>query len=206
MFRYNITMRKLYEENTANYPRLKTDKFFADYENEFTYNGCIDESMTFAENVQLLRTDLWERFVAQYKADSDGADAGWRGEYWGKMMRGASFVYSYTKNLKLYEILVSTVEEMIKTADENGRISSYAVEREFDGWDIWSRKYVLLGMQYFMEICEDDDLKTRIIESMTKQIDYIISKIGKKEDGKKPITSATRHWRGLNSSSFFEFF
>lgn len=197
-------MRKLYAENTANYPRLKTDKFFADYENEFNYNGCVDESMTFAENAQLLRTDLWERFVAQYKADSDGADAGWRGEYWGKMMRGASFVYSYTKNPKLYEILVNTVEEMIKTADENGRISSYAVEREFDGWDIWSRKYVLLGMQYFMEICEDNGLKARIIESMTKQIDYIISKIGKKEDGKKPITSATRHWRGLNSSSLLE--
>lgn len=59
-------------------------------------------------------------------------------------------------------------------------------------------------MQYFMEICENDDLKTRIIESMTKQIDYIISKIGTKEDGKKPITSASRHWRGLNSSSLLE--
>ena len=39
---------------------------------------------------------------------------------------------------------------------------------------------------------------------MCEQIDYIISKIGPKEDGKKPITSATRHWRGLNSSSILE--
>lgn len=121
-------MRKLYAEKTANYPRLRTDEFFADYENEFAYNGCIDESMIFAENAQLLRADLWERFVTQYKTYSDSADAGWRGEYWGKMMRGASFVYSYTKNPKLYEILESTIEEMIKTADKNGRISSYAVE------------------------------------------------------------------------------
>ena len=39
---------------------------------------------------------------------------------------------------------------------------------------------------------------------MKAQTDYIISKIGKKEDGKKEITLATRHWRGLNSCSLLE--
>ncbi len=120
------------------------------------------------------------------------------------MMRGASFVYSYTKNEKLYEILSQTVSDMLDSADEDGRISSYAKNHEFDGWDMWSRKYVLLGMQYFLEICEDDKLSEKIINSMKKQVDYLIEKIGPEEDGKKPITKATRHWRGLNSSSILE--
>ena len=58
-------------------------------------------------------------------------------------------------------------------------------------------------MQYFIEICDDDSFKEQIIKSMRRQADYIISKIGKGE-GKIEITTATRHWRGLNSASLLE--
>ncbi|MBR5518111.1 MAG: glycoside hydrolase family 127 protein [Clostridia bacterium] len=196
-------MRKLYSENTANYPRIKTDTFFADYSNTYKYGGFIDKAFKYIEDFQLIRPDLWSRFVQQFREDAD-FEAGWRGEYWGKMMRGAAFVYSYTKNPELYKLLCETVEEIITTADENGRISSYATNHEFDGWDIWGRKYVLLGMQYFMEICEDEELNKKIIKSMCSQVDYIISKIGDPAEGKRLITTCTRHWRGLNSSSLLE--
>ena len=166
------------------------------------YYGYIDEIFGFIQDFQLLRPELWRRFVEQFRHDAD-YEAGWRGEYWGKMMRGASLVYSYTENIELYGILKETIYDMMNSADENGRISSYAVEHEFDGWDIWCRKYVLLGMQYFLEVCTEPDLRADIIASMCKQMDYIIDKIGA-EDGKIEITSATRHWRGLNSSSLLE--
>lgn len=195
-------MRELYLKNTANYSRLKTDKFFADYENTYAYSGFVDDAIKYIENFQLLDEKLWFRFVNQFREDAD-FDAGWRGEYWGKMMRGACFTYSYTKNAKLYEILTKTVADIIDSADELGRISSYAVSHEFDGWDIWSRKYVLLGMQYFLEICTDEVFYQKIIKSMCTQVNYIISKIGA-EEGKLPITKATRHWRGLNSCSLLE--
>ena len=166
------------------------------------YKGFVDETFSFVEKSQLMKSDLWTRFVKQFREDAD-YEGGWRGEYWGKMMRGASLVYQYTKNENLYSILSCTVNDMIESADKNGRISSYAVNHEFDAWDIWCRKYVLLGMEYFLEICRDESQKKAIINSMCKQLDYIIAKIGK-EEGKKEITSATRHWRGLNSSSILE--
>lgn len=197
-------MNNLYSANNANFPRLKTDVFFADYSNVYSYTGCVDDALNFAQNTQLNDTRLWERFVKQFRENADDFDAGWRGEYWGKMMRGACFVYSYTKSETLYKILNKTVGDMIDSADALGRISTYSVKREFDGWDLWSRKYVLLGLQYFIEICKDAKFIKKIISSMEKQVDYIITKIGDKEDGKKPITSATRHWRGLNSSSILE--
>ena len=111
--------------------------------------------------------------------------------------------YSYTQNGQLYDILTQTVSDMMESADPDGRISSYGRDHEFDGWDIWSRKYVLLGMQYFHEICKDAAFAERIVASMCAQTDYIIGKIGDGPD-KMPITAATRHWRGLNSSSLLE--
>ncbi len=167
------------------------------------YKGFVDSAFRFVEDAQLIKPELWTRFVNQFREDAD-YEGGWRGEYWGKMMRGASLVYQYTKNEKLYSVLSHTVNEMIKSADENGRISSYAVNHEFDAWDLWCRKYVLLGMEYFLEICTDELQKRNIINSMCKQVDYIITKIGREEDGKKEITTATRHWRGLNSCSILE--
>ena len=196
-------MRAIYEKGTANYPRLATDVLFADYENEYHYEGFVDDAIRYIEEFQLLDPVHWRRFVEQFRFDSD-YDAGWRGEYWGKMMRGACLTYSYTKNDALYNVLVDTDCDMLDSEDKLGRISSYDVSHEFDGWDMWCRKYVLLGMQYFMEICRDEALKARITTSMCHQVDYIMSKIGPAEEKKIPITMATRHWRGLNSSSILE--
>ena len=177
--------------------------FEANSNTEMKYYGIIDKSVQYIEEFQLLRTDLWRRFAQQFKEDAD-YEAGWRGEYWGKMMRGACFVYAYSQNPQLYEVLAETILDILTAQEENGRISSYGIDHEFDGWDIWGRKYVLLGMQYFLEICKDKKLSEKIIDSMCRQLDYIMSKIGKQEEGKLPITKATRHWRGLNSSSLLE--
>ncbi len=193
-----------YTPMTANYPRLKTDTFFVDYENTYRYTGAADEIIRYIEDFQLLRPELWARFVRQFQTDADDIDHGWRGEYWGKMMRGACFTYSYTKNPELYNILAATVRDMMSSADAAGRISTYGKDTEFDGWDIWSRKYVMLGMQYFLEICSEEAFQKEIIASICAQADCIMDRIGDPEDGKLLITKATRHWRGLNSASLLE--
>ncbi|MBE5039266.1 beta-L-arabinofuranosidase domain-containing protein [Ructibacterium gallinarum] len=181
----------------------KLDFFLRDDAKQCEYIGIIDEMIKYVESFQLLDTQLWKRLAQQFHEDAD-FDAGWRGEYWGKMMRGACMIYRYTQNQLLYNVLKHTVEDLLIHQEENGRISSYAVSHEFDGWDIWGRKYVLLGMQYFLSICKEEALSGRIMNSMCRQLDYIIQRIGKEEEGKRPITSATRHWRGLNSSSLLE--
>lgn len=177
--------------------------FWAGKENRYQFHGIIDRSVRYITDIQLLREDLWIRFAQQFKEDAD-YDAGWRGEYWGKMMRGASLVYSYSHNEQLYQVLTNTVKDILNAQDAVGRISSYGVDHEFEGWDIWGRKYVLLGMQYYLEICEDAMLSTQIVDSMRRQVDYMIEKIGDVEEGKKPITKATCHFRGVNSSSLLE--
>ena len=72
---------------------------------------------------------------------------------------------------------------------------------------MWCRKYVLLGTQYFYEICKDESLKAEIITMLNRHLDYIIDHIGE-EDGKIDILESTTHnpatWGALNSSSILE--
>ncbi len=169
----------------------------------YKYSGVVENAYNFTKEKQLMRADLWERFVKQYEIHSDDADLGWKGEFWGKMMRGAALVYSYSQDEKLYKVLEDAVKNLLNTQVELGRIATYSVECEFQNWDLWCRKYVMLGMEYFLEVCKDDALKERIIDAISKQADYIISKIGDGE-GKISINATSTYWRGLNSSSILE--
>ena len=145
-------------------------------------------------------------FAEQFKSNVDDPTHAWRIEYWGKMMRGASFTYAYTLDEELYGIMVDTVNDLLSTQDELGRITTYSIEQEFNGWDMWGRKYVLLGLQYFLDVCkeEDKELKERVITAMCRSLDYIISKVGPEEEGKRPITRTSKIWEGLNSCSILE--
>lgn len=197
-------MKELYESKTANYPRLRTDVLFSDYANAFSYNGYMDAAIRHIESIQMLDEKMWKRFVAQFKEKSD-SDGSWRGEFWGKLMRGAALTYSYTHNEQLYRQLVQTVEDMLVVQEPDGRLSSYSRETELTAWDLWCRKYVLLGMQYFLEICTDEDLKVRIVNSMCAQVDYIIARVGPEKEGKKPIAATgVLIYRGANSASILE--
>lgn len=196
-------MRKLYDDNTVNSYRLKTDVMFTDADMRCEFSGIVDWMYKFTTEKQLMDAKLWARFVEQFRSKGD-INGGWRGEYWGKMMRGAAWVYSYTRDEKLYKVLSDSVEDMLSVAEEDGRVSSYGREKEFFSWDLWSRKYVLLALQYFMEVSEDEQLNARIVKFMCGALDYIIARIGDKKEGKKEINEATNNWRGLNSSSILE--
>lgn len=193
----------VYKPLTANSPRNDTDSFF-DLPREAHFDGWLDRTARLVTDMQLRDAEQWRLFVEQFRINADDKNAGWRGEFWGKLMRGACFVYSYSKDERLFHMLKETVRDMMDSQDEFGRISTYSQEKEFDGWDLWGRKYVLLGMQYFIEICNDDAFNAQVIACMKKQVDYLMEHIGRPEEGKRLITRLTRHWRGLNSSSILE--
>ena len=99
-------------------PRGGTDRLFAAPAGSFSYRGYLDQTVRFIEDIQLLQKPLWQKFVRVFtelpKPDTD--DAGWRGEYWGKMMRGACLTYMYNKDDRLYRVLEETVRDLLKKA------------------------------------------------------------------------------------------
>ena len=167
------------------------------------YQGFLKDLFDFINDKQLLDASLWKKFVDVFRERPDSNDFRWRGEYWGKMMRGAAICYQYEQNEELYKVLRETTIDLLSTQDELGRITSYSVDKEFNGWDIWGRKYVLTALLHFYDICKDDELKERIIDACTKHALYLVKKIGNK-NGQIKITDTSTFWLGVNSSSILE--
>lgn len=166
-------------------------------------NGLMDDAVRFAVEKQLKDRALWKKFTEVYTTREDSKAGRWRGEYFGKQMRGAVLAYEYTQDKELYEILTEAVADLLGRQDAQGRFSTYEIEDEFSGWDMWCRKYVLVGMLYYCKICKDDALKARIIAACKKHLDYILEKIGK-DEGKIAITSTSLWWGCVNSCTILE--
>ena len=167
------------------------------------YSGVASDTIAFlSQNIHLKNPALWAKFVDQYRIQSDGDNAGWKGEFWGKMMRGAVLVYQYSRDEELFSILTETVRDMITVASFD-RVSSYSADTEFTGWDMWCRKYALLGLEYYLEICRDEALRNDIIKFLCVCADYIIDHVGD-DNGKIKITDTSNRWFAINSSSILE--
>lgn len=157
---------------------------------------------------QLYDTSLWTKFVEQFRSNVDGDGYGWRGEFWGKMMEGACITYSTTQDEKLYNILTTTVLDMLTTQQPNGSITSYGLynetnNQEFQGWDMWCRNWSITGMLYYYGICKDESLKKRVLNCVERQVQYIMTRVGS-ESNKLTIVETAEQWGGLASSTILE--
>lgn len=165
-----------------------SDSSFKEYLNIITERQLLDES-------------LWQKCVGVFASGIDNADAGWRGEYWGKMMRGACLVYAVNPSKELLRVLTDAVRGLLAKQDESGRITTYRKDKEFFGWDMWTRKYVMTGLQHFCDICPDEKLKDEIMTALIAHADYIIEHIG---EDKINILETGEFWGGVNSASILE--
>ena len=183
--------------------RKNTDVLFEKEISQIKLNGFLNKAISFVEKHQSLNKDLWKIFVDVFRTKPDSDGERWRGEYFGKMMRGACFLYKVTGNAELFEVLKSAVIDLLSTQEESGRISSYKQSCEFLGWDMWSRKYVLLGLEYFVEISKDKELNERITNALIKHADYILNKVGE-ENNKIDILDTSSAWGCVNSCTILE--
>ncbi len=96
----------------------------------------------------------------RYRNESDNL---WRCEFWGKVVRSAVYAWRSTQDPELKTIIDTTVCDLLSTQTSDGCISSYPESRQLDGWDIWGRKYVLLGLlAYYREMNPDPGLPEKI--------------------------------------------
>ena len=173
-----------------------------DSANGALFTGVFANTVKFVTEQQLYDEALWARFALQYSFCPDEGGA-WRCEYWGKMMRGGCFVCQYSRDEKLYKVLTGAVNALLENQDEDGRLSTYPRRSEFRDWDMWGRKYVMLGLLYYYEICDDPDMRDRVMTAVCKHADYICERVGAGE-GKIPVCETSTAWMGVNSMSILE--
>ena len=78
-------------------------------------------------------------------------------------------IYEFTRDEELYDVLTESVRDMLTVAEGDGRVSTYERESEFNGWDMWSRKYVILACEYYLDICHDEARHGKAFEGLLKR-------------------------------------
>lgn len=165
-----------------------------------TIKGYAGKAIDLIVKRQYYDKSLWKVTAEQFRLLSDSEFGDWRGEYWGKLMRGACMTYRVTHDKKLYSILTESVKYMLGFQDEKGRFSTYSVQNEFCWFDVWCRKYVMLAFISYYEICKNERLKKRVLRAVCKHADYMVKKIGRGRN-KTEITETSERFGAMNSCS-----
>ncbi len=120
----------------------------------------------------------------------------WQMEFWGKWMLGAVAAWEYSHDAELMDHMSKSVSSIIETQLPNGYIGNYPVENQLTNWDIWGRKYVLLGLLRYHDITGDK----KALKAARKEADYLLTQLG---PGKVNIIE-TGYYHGMASSSILE--
>ncbi len=122
----------------------------------------------------------------------------WQTEFWGKWTTSAIEAYRFTKDPVLFQNIGDAVDGLIYTQTADGYIGNYADDAHLQQWDIWGRKYCLLGLLAYYEL--DSKNNKRALESARRLADHLLSEVG---PGKANIV-LKGNYRGLAASSVLE--
>jgi len=129
------------------------------------------------------------------KMDNGG---GFHGEFWGKWFTSAALAYSWQPTAAYRDIIDKSASELIKTQEADGRLSCYDRNEDFGSWDIWGRKYALLGLIAHYD--QTGDKKS--LQAACRATDALIEIAG---PGKKKLTETGLQIIGsLSSCSVLE--
>lgn len=70
----------------------------------------------------------------------------WQTEFWGKWFLSAAAACAYTGDAAWLERLHASTRDLLATQSPDGYIGNYAEGSRLKGWDVWGRKYTLLGL------------------------------------------------------------
>lgn len=119
----------------------------------------------------------------------------WRAEFWGKWITSAEWAERYTGDAALREKIDAAVKALLATQTPEGYIGAHPDGGHLKNWDIWGRKYTLLGLLGWDDLAYD----ATAINAAMKHADFLLSEVG---PGKaSPIKDM---WTGLAASSIIE--
>ena len=160
---------------------------------EVKIKGYPGEKIDLCINERIKKQDI-EHLIEPFKFKNESW--AWQSEFWGKWMLSAVEAWKYTQDPELMGIMKNSVSGLLATQLDNGYIGNYSPETQLTAWDIWGRKYSMLGLIRYYEISNDK----KALEAAQKVADHLLSQVG---PGKKDITF-TGNYHGMASSSVLE--
>lgn len=76
----------------------------------------------------------------------------WQSEFWGKWITSAVAAQRYAPSPALDTLLLEAANKLIATQTPDGYIGNYSPDHRLQQWDIWGRKYCMLGLLDYYEL------------------------------------------------------
>ncbi len=158
-------------------------------------SGRLGEKLDLCINNRLLAQDI-EPLVAPYRVKTEIGGADWRCEYWGKWFTSLTLADAYHSTPATREKRDEATRALIATAAPDGYLGTRTPAHRLDGWDVWGRKYALLGLMADYDRTHD----ATVLEAARREADVLITELG---PGKVNIADIGE-WNGLPASSVLE--
>ncbi|MFT4032600.1 MAG: glycoside hydrolase family 127 protein [Siphonobacter sp.] len=156
-------------------------------------NGFVGERLDAAYQNRILVQDT-KRLVEPFRHRDEATC--WQSEFWGKWFTSAVLAYRYHPDPRLKAILDQTVSDLISTQTPDGYIGNYAEANHLQQWDIWGRKYCMLGLLAYYDLTKD----RKSLQATQKLADHLILEL----QTKKALIVKQGNHRGMAASSVLE--
>ena len=174
-----------------------SDKFMPAPHGSVKIAGYIGDKIDACIDNRVMAQDI-DRVIEPFALRNDG-EGGFRCEFWGKWFTSAMLGYGYSPTSEYRQIINRAVVELLKTQDEHGYIGTYPDEFHTYNWDIWGRKYVLLGLLAYYQQTKD----VKALQAAEKVADHLMKEAGP-ESGINIAETGWIGWKGLAPSSVLE--
>ena len=159
--------------------------------------GYLGEKLDLCIQNRVVVQDV-DRILEPFTTKADGAQ-GFRCEFWGKWFTSAMLGYAYQPSKEYKTVIDKAVKGLISTQAEDGYIGTYKDEGHLGTWDVWGRKYVLLGLIANYRQTGDPG----VLRSAVAAADHLIAEAGP-ESGINLAETGWVGWKGLAPSSVLE--
>jgi len=156
-------------------------------------DGYIGDKLDLSYKNRILAQDA-NRLVTPFNNRTEASC--WQSEFWGKWFTSAVLAYRYKPTAELKKVLDNAVAGLIASQTPDGYIGNYADDKHLGGWDIWGRKYCMLGLVAYYDLTNDK----KALTAAGKEADFLIKEL---TDKNTLIVKKGAH-RGMAASSVLE--
>lgn len=150
---------------------LFEDKCLENYPKSTHLDGYLGQKIDLCISQQIKKRNVNE-LIEQFKSRTETKL--WQTEFWGKWILSAIDAYEYNHDSELLKIIREAVTGLLLTQTADGYIGNYAQESQLKGWDIWGRKYTLLGLISYYQISGDKN----VLKASKKLADHLLTQVG----------------------------
>ncbi len=155
--------------------------------------GFVGEKLEASYENRILAQDM-DRLVEPFRHRNETSC--WQTEFWGKWFTSAVLAYRYQPGARLKGVLDSAVTALLKTQTPDGYIGNYTEANRLDQWDIWGRKYCMLGLLAYYDLTGN----TKSLDGARKIADHLMGEL----KAKNAILVKKGNHRGMAASSILE--